>query len=137
MRYASLAAEALIRSYYEAFNRRDWPTFMALLVEGVVHDVNQGGREVGKPAFKAFIERMDKAYAEQVVDLVVMVSKDGRRAAAEFTIQGKYLVADQGMPPARGQKYMLPVGAFFELDGAKIARVTNYYNLQDWLKQVT
>jgi len=129
--------EALIRAYYDAFNRRDWQAFLGLLTEDVIHDVNQGPREVGKAAFRAFIERMNAHYSERVVDLAVMTSQDGRRAAAEFVIEGTYLTADKGLPPARGQKYRLPIGAFFVVDGAKIARVTNYYNLEDWLKQVT
>jgi hypothetical protein len=43
--------------------------------------------------------------------------------------------------PANGQRYVLPGGAFFEIVFDKggaglIARVTNYYNLEDWLAQV-
>ena len=34
------------------------------------------------------------------------------------------------------QRYVLPAGAFFELVDYRIARVTNYYNLNDWLQQV-
>jgi steroid delta-isomerase-like uncharacterized protein len=37
---------------------------------------------------------------------------------------------------ARGQRYVLPAGAFFDIRDGRIARVTNYYNLQDWLRQV-
>ena len=43
---------------------------------------------------------------------------------------------DEGLPPATGQTYFLRVGAFFELRDGKVARITNYYNLQEWLKQV-
>jgi hypothetical protein len=41
------------------------------------------------------------------------------------------------MPPAHGQKYTLPAGAFFTLRDDKIARVSNFYNLPDWLAQVS
>jgi ketosteroid isomerase-like protein len=34
----------LIRRYYAAFNRADWPAMLELLADDVVHDVNQGGR---------------------------------------------------------------------------------------------
>ena len=40
------------------------------------------------------------------------------------------------MPEAIGQRYVLPGGAFFALRDGRIARVTNYYNLQDWIAQV-
>jgi steroid delta-isomerase-like uncharacterized protein len=64
------------------------------------------------------------------------VNTDGSRAAAEYLVSGTYQATDAGLPEARGQKYSLPGGAFFTIRDGKIARVTNYYNLQDWLKQI-
>ena len=67
-----------------------------------------------------------------------MASDDDRRAAAEFTVHGEYLAADEGLPPARGQHYVLPAGAFLALDAeGRITRVTTYYNLADWIAQVS
>ena len=126
----------LIRRYYDAFNAGDMDAFLGLLAEDVVHDVNQGGREVGRGAFARFMERMNRCYREKVTDLVVFASADGARAAAEFTVEGTYLATDGDLPPATGQTYRLPAGAFFEVRGGRIARVTNYYNLPDWLSQV-
>ncbi|MBW8270721.1 ketosteroid isomerase-related protein [Caldovatus aquaticus] len=130
------AAAALVRRYYEAFNAGDRPGMLALLTEDVVHDVNQGGREVGRAAFAAFLAHMDRCYREQVVDLAVMTDPTGTRAAAEFTVLGTYVATDDALPPAAGQRYRLPAGAFFLLREGRIARVTTYYNLQDWLRQV-
>lgn len=127
----------LIRRYYAAFNAGDMATFENLLTDDVVHDVNQGGRETGKAAFRAFMQRMNAAYREHLTDIVVFSSADGTRAAAEFVVNGEYLKSDEGLPPARGQKYRLPAGAFFDVRDGKVARVTNYYNLQDWIAQVT
>ena len=127
---------ALIRSYYDAFNRQDYPAMLALLAPDVAHDINQGSRETGKPKFAAFMQRMDHAYREQISDLVVLADESGRRFAAEFTVLGSYLCADPGFPEAHGQRYQLPAGAFFEVAGGLITRVTTYYNLQDWLAQV-
>ena len=126
----------LINHYYAAFNRQDWEGMLGLLSEDVVHDVNQGAREQGKVAFRAFLARMDRCYSEQVVQLVVMATADGRRAAAEFVIEGTYQATDGDFLPAAGQRYTLPVGAFFDVVDGQITRVTNYYNLQDWLQQV-
>lgn len=130
------ATRQLLETYYAAFNRGDWPGFLSLLTEDVKHDINQGGREVGREAFAQFMQRMNRSYAEQIADIVIMVSPDGARAAVEFTVLGKYLRTDEGLPEARGQTYRLPGGAFFDIRGGKVARVTNYYNLQDWLRQV-
>lgn len=130
------AVHDLIRRYYDAFNAQDMDAFLALLSDDVVHDVNQGRRELGKDVFAGFMERMNRCYREQIVDLCIMTEPEGTRAAAEFTVLGTYVTTDQGLPPARGQSYRLAGGAFFAIRDGKIARVTSYYNLQDWLAQV-
>jgi steroid delta-isomerase-like uncharacterized protein len=132
----SQATLELLERYYAAINAGDWDAFLGLLTEDVVHDVNQGQRERGRTAFASFMQRMNACYSEQIADLVIMSSADGRRAAVEFTELGTYLKTDEGLPPAQGQNYRLPGGAFFEIRGGKVARVSNYYNLQDWLNQV-
>lgn len=127
---------ALVLAYYAAFNRGDRDAMLALLSDDVAHDLNQGAREIGRDAFAAFMARMDRSYREQLRDIVVMASPDGSRAAAEYVVHGEYLADDEGLPPANGQTYVLPGGAFFEIRDGRIARVTNYYNLQDWIAQV-
>jgi steroid delta-isomerase-like uncharacterized protein len=82
------------------------------------------------------MERMNRHYRERLVDIAVMVAPDGARAAAEFTVLGEYISTDEGLPPADGQTYRLNAGAFFVVRDGKVARVTNTYNLQDWLRQV-
>jgi len=129
-------ATEVVLAYYAAFNRGDWACMQAQLADDVVHDLNQGPRETGKAAFAAFQQRMARCYREQLRDVVVLASPDGLRAAAEYVVHGEYLEADEGLPPARGQAYVLPGGAFFELRDGLITRVTNYYNLEDWLAQV-
>lgn len=131
-----MSTESLIQAYYAAFNRQDWEGMLALLTDNVVHDINQGEREEGKEVFRRFLARMDRCYSEQVCGLVVMVNEGGSRAAAEFVIEGTYKATDGDFLAATGQRYTLPVGAFFDVVEGRISRVTNYYNLQDWLKQV-
>jgi steroid delta-isomerase-like uncharacterized protein len=132
----SSQTDALIRAYYDAFNHGDVPGMLALLSDDVAHDINQGGRETGVQAFAAFMARMNENYRERLTDIVVMSAPDGDRAAAEFVVHGTYLKADEGLPPAHGQSYRLPGGAFFTIRDGRIARVTNFYNLPDWLAQV-
>ncbi len=129
-------AANLVRAYLDAFNREDRPAMLALLTEDVAHDINQGGRETGRDAFAAFMARMDRCYRERLADIVVMAEPAGTRAAAEFIVEGEYLASDEGLPPATGQRYRLPAGAFYEIRGGRIARVTMFYNLQDWIRQV-
>jgi len=130
------AAIELLQRYYAAFNHGRWLDFLALLTDDVAHDINQGVRETGREAFGQFMTRMNDCYSEQIEDLVLFAADDGTRAAAEFTVVGRYLRTDTGLPEATGQQYRLPGGAFFEIRDGRVARVSNYYNLQDWLKQV-
>ncbi|WP_017940024.1 nuclear transport factor 2 family protein [Zestomonas thermotolerans] len=130
-------ATELVQAYYAAFNAGDMSSFLDLLTDDVVHDINQGERQVGKAAFAAFMEKMNRCYRERLEDIVIMQNADGSRAAAEFTVHGQYLADDEGLPPAQGQTYVLPAGAFFELRDGKVARISNYYNLNDWIAQVS
>jgi steroid delta-isomerase-like uncharacterized protein len=133
---ARIETAKLIRRYYDAFNAGDSEGMLSFLTDDVIHDVNQGERRQGKDKFRAFNARMTHHYKEELRDIVVLVSKDGARAAAEFNVHGKYLNTDEGLPPAKGQTYVLPAGTFFAIRDGKIARVTTYYNLTDWIAQV-
>lgn len=131
-----MTATELVQAYYAAFNAGDMPAFLDLLSEDVVHDINQGERQVGKATFAAFMDKMNRCYRERLADIVVMQNAAGDRAAAEFVVHGEYLADDEGLPPANGQTYVLPAGAFFEISNGKVARISNYYNLNDWVAQV-
>jgi steroid delta-isomerase-like uncharacterized protein len=131
-----MTATELVQAYYAAFNAGDMPAFLDLLAEDVVHDINQGERQVGKATFAAFMDKMNRCYRERLADIVVMQNAAGDRAAAEFVVHGEYLADDEGLPPANGQTYVLPAGAFFEIRNGKVARISNYYNLNDWVTQV-
>lgn len=130
------SVEGIIQAYYAAFNRGDWDGMCALLSDDVAHDLNQGERQVGRAAFRRFLDRMAHCYREHLRDVAVMIGAGGR-AAAEYVVEGEYVATDEGLPPAQGQRYVLPGGAFFEVRGGQIRRVTNYYNLTDWLRQVS
>jgi steroid delta-isomerase-like uncharacterized protein len=127
---------ALIRRYYERFNAGDVEGFLDMLTDDVAHDISQGGRETGKAAFRKFLEHMNRCYQERVRDLAIMVDDSGKRAAAEFQLDGTYVATDGELPPAKGQKYVLTVGAFFDIRDGKVARISNTYNFRDWLRQV-
>ena len=131
-----MTAAATIKAYYDAFNAGDMQAFLALLDDNVVHGINQGGDQVGKAAFASFMDHMNRCYKETLTDIVIMENGDGTRGAAEFVVNGQYLVTDEGLPEANGQTYRLPAGAFFEIRDGKVARITNHYNLNDWIAQV-
>jgi steroid delta-isomerase-like uncharacterized protein len=129
-------ALALLTRYYAAFNAADWEGMLDCLSDDVAHDLNQGGREMGKAAFRSFLAHMERCYRERLDGIVLMASDDGLFGAAEFMVHGEYLATDEGLPEADGQTYALPAGAFFAFADGKITRVTVYYNLADWCAQV-
>ena len=126
-----------IRRYFDAFNAGDANAMLALVSDDVEHHVNQGDVRKGRAAFAEFCAHMGVSYAEQLRDIVIFASDDGTRGAAEFVVHGTYLQTDPGLPDAHGQTYILPAGSFFALRDGKITRVTTYYNLQDWIRQVS
>lgn len=126
-----------IARYFAAFNAGDTDTMLDCLDDQIAHHVNEGKIRVGKEKFAEFCAHMSRCYKEELTDMVIFSSEDGSRAAAEFIVNGTYLATDEGLPEAKGQTYRLPGGSFFELKDGKISRVTTYYNLADWIAQVS
>ncbi len=126
----------LIDTYFAAFNAGDSQKMESLVADDLVHDVNQGERRIGKDKFWSFNVHMSRCYKERLSEIVLLVTEDGTRAAAEFIVNGTYIDTDNGLPEAHGQSYKLPAGSFFEIRDGHIARITTYYNLQNWIDQV-
>ncbi len=128
---------ALIRRYYDAFNAANPAGMLDCLTDDIEHRVNEGAHRIGKAKFTEFCGHMGLSYREQLKDMMLFANDDGTRAAAEFVVHGEYLKTDPGLPEAHGQTYVLPAGGFFEVKGGKIARITTFYNLNDWIAQVS
>lgn len=131
------AAISLIARYYAAFNAGEAEGMLACVTEDVEHRVNQGEVRHGRARFAEFCGHMGVSYRETLRDIVIFATETGDRAAAEFIVHGTYLQTDPGLPEARGQTYVLPAGAFFDLRGGRIARISTFYNLPDWIAQVS
>ncbi len=127
----------LIQRYYDAFNAGDAAGMLECLTDDIEHRVNEGAHRIGRAKFAEFCGHMGVSYREQLKDMVVFANDDGSRGAAEFVVHGEYLKTDPGLPEARGQRYVLPAGGFFEVRGGRIARITTFYNLNDWVAQVS
>jgi steroid delta-isomerase-like uncharacterized protein len=128
---------SLIQRYYEAFNAGDPAAMLDCLTDDVEHRVNEGGHRIGRAKFAEFCSHMGVSYREELTDMVIFASDDGSRGAAEFIVRGQYLQTDPGLPEAKGQRYVLPAGGFFDIRDGRIARITTFYNLRDWVAQVS
>ena len=129
--------KALIAAYYAAFNAGRTDEMLTYLHDQIEHHVNEGQIRRGKELFREFNAHMTASYKETLTDIVIFANEAGDRAAAEFVVNGAYLQTDEGLPEAKGQTYILPAGTFFTIRDGKIARLTTYYNLADWTRQVS
>lgn len=132
----SLTSHELVARYFSALNERDSRACLALLSDDVQLDINQGPREVGRKAFADYLTRSQRCYRESAEELVILGEPSGRHAACEFTLRGEYLATDDGLPDACGQSYQLLAATFFEIRDGLICRVSQHFNLPDWLAQV-
>jgi steroid delta-isomerase-like uncharacterized protein len=125
----------IIDAYFAAYNQRRWDAMVALCTDDVIHDVNEGGREIGAEPLRDYLERTGRCYEERLEDLAVMTGAAGRYAI-EWTAVGRYVDDDDGLLPARGQHYRLAGGTFLVITADRISRITTYYNLQSFLDQI-
>ncbi|MCR8549820.1 nuclear transport factor 2 family protein [Salipiger sp. P9] len=132
-----MSATDTLQRYFDAFNAKDTEAMLACLATDVAHHVNEGQIRSGKTKFAEFCAHMSHCYDETLTDMVVFEAEDGTRGAAEYIVNGTYLNTDAGLPEAHGQTYRLPAGSFFTLKDGKITRVVTYYNLADWIRQVS
>lgn len=132
-----MTALEIVEQYYEAFNNRNWAGMLALLDPQIRHEVNQGETRIGLEKYESFLKHMDESYEETLKDIVLMSDAGGARIGAEFVVHGIYKKGEEGLPPAYGQSYILPAGAFLEVHNGKITRVTTYYNLPRWIELVS
>lgn len=134
---APQSALATVTAYYAAFNAENPAGMLACVTDAIEHRVNEGGIRRGRDKFAAFCAHMGVSYRERLKDIEIFTNDAGTRAAAEFIVHGEYLKTDSGLPEAQGQTYILPAGSFFELTDGKISRITTFYNLNDWIAQVS
>ena len=132
-----MGARDTIETYFTALNAGETDKMLDCLADDIAHHVNEGQVREGKEKFAAFNDHMTRCYKEELTDMVIFVNEDGTRAAAEFIVNGTYLATDEGLPEAKGQTYRLPAGSFFSLRDGQITRVVTYYNLADWIRQVS
>ena len=126
-----------VTAYYTAFNAENPAGMLACVTDDIEHRVNEADIRLGAAKFADFCAHMGVSYREQLKDIETFVNHSGTRAAAEFTVHGAYLKTDPGLPEAKGQSYILPAGSFFDLKDGKISRITTFYNLNDWIAQVS
>jgi steroid delta-isomerase-like uncharacterized protein len=128
---------AIVQQYYEYFNQKNWEGMLSLLHSEIRHESNQGEVRIGIENFTNFLQKMNECYDEKLTEMVFFTEPSNQRVAVEFVVNGIYKKADDDLPPAYGQTYVLPAAAFLEVKDQKISRVTTYYNLPLWIELVS
>lgn len=127
----------LIKTYFEALNKKDMDKFFSIMSSDVVHDLNQDGVEKGIDKFKIFMKSLNDSFDDQLSHIIILVSDDGKYAAARWIDYGTYFKDEPGFDiKAMNQKYIITGGHFFEIKDNKITHVTTYYNSSDFIKQI-
>lgn len=132
-----MSSLAIAKEYYQHFNQKNWEGMVSLLHPEVRHEPNQGEPRIGLELFKAFMQHMDESYEETLTEMVFFAEPNDERIAVEFVVNGIYKKAEEGLPAAHNQKYVLPAAAFLGFSEGKISRITTYYNLPLWIKLVS
>jgi ketosteroid isomerase-like protein len=75
-------AHALLTKVYDAYNRRDYTAFFALLTPDVDWpDLIDGGRLLGREALRAYWVRNDKLITVDIAVVSIAILSDGRVVA--------------------------------------------------------
>lgn len=123
---------ALIGRFLDASNAGDVEAMLALVGEDVAYDPFDGERAIGREALRWQLGLAARHFDERLSDIAVMTAPGGVRAAAEFTVRGTYRESAEGLPAARGQRYTLAGGMFFEVDEGRISRISAVRNRAQW-----
>lgn len=123
------ATESLLTAFYSAFNNQDWDQVLSMVSDDLVLDLSSEERAWGREALSAHIRRTEQLQREHVFDLTIMTDRTGLRAAVEYTVLGIPLedsVSTPGLYSGKAQSYRTNMGVFFEIDGARISRISQY-----------
>lgn len=127
----------IAKTYFDAFNAKDIDGMLACLSDDVEHHPNGGEIRTGKDNFRQFCKYMALCYDETLVDMVLFESGGGANVTAQYIVKGTYLQTDGMLPLAQGQKYTLPCKSHFLIENGLISKVATFYDIDQWLKQVS
>jgi len=123
------ATESLLTAFYNAFNNQHWDQVLSMVTDDLVLDLSSEERAWGREALSAHISRTEQLHREHVFDITIMTDRTGLRAAVEYTVLGIPLEDSTATPSlytGMAQSYRTNMGVFFEIDGTRISRISQY-----------
>lgn len=121
--------ESLLRRCFDAFNASDHAAILASVSEEVALDIGYGPRETGRDKLRRLLAERAGHFEDRAGDLAIMTDESGVRAAAEFTLRGRYVATAPGFAPASGQSYSVPASILVEVDDGLITRASLHVDM--------
>ena len=127
-------AETTLTQWATLLTTHNTDHFLHLFTEDCIYeDVTFGIVNQGKSAVRAFVEKVFAVHPDFRIDLSSkFVARE--RAAMEWVMTGTHEGDLAGMP-ATHKKFSIRGASVVELDGTRIRRISDYWDLGAFLKQ--
>lgn len=131
----SASMEKMYRDYCASWSSHDAEKLATFFTDDLVYeDVPMNVMQRGKEEFKASWTVFFDACPDFKIELKTVVVS-GDRGASEWTMSGKPVKDLPGLP-ATGKGFSIRGASIFELQGGKIKRNADYWDLVSMLQQV-
>lgn len=128
--------KALVLDWTEALNRRDADAAVAYLTEDcVLVNIGTGQRTVGREAIREDHLALFAMYSDMRIEKTTFLSTGDGHYATEWIMTGVHTGDAPGLP-ATGKPFRISGAGVGEIRDGRIARVTEYWNMAEFLIQV-
>ena len=116
---------SVVQDFAKAFNGRDVPGLLALFTERASYTDNFYGEHAGREKLRAMFERMFHEGRDYTWRMDTVIETPAT-AAAEWTFS--YVVTD-AVPRSEGKTIAFRGMSVFELEGGRVARYREYFDV--------
>ena len=120
------AAKAVVRSFIDAWNRREFDRFELLMGDDAVLHVGGGAVSCGPAGTRAIAEEWTTAFPDWRFDVLALVA-EGDRVVAHMPYSGTHRAEVVGVPPT-GRSCTVDEIVIFRLADGKIAEAWEVYD---------
>ncbi|MBV7410748.1 nuclear transport factor 2 family protein [Maritimibacter sp. DP1N21-5] len=126
------AVRSVVDRSWKAICTGNWEALAEITVDDVIMEFSEATFVRGRADARAFWQYYYANYRMHVTQMNII--PQGNMAAVEATLELTYHTTKPGLPPATGQKIVMPVAVFVTLREGKIARSRFVYSLADWMR---
>lgn len=122
--------------YIDAWNRHDGAGVASFMTEGCVYeDVALGETHTGRDDIRDWVNSMIGQFSSNYHFVTTSFQQSGDAYAAEWTLTGTHDGAEGPMPPS-GKAFTIRGVSIGTVDGGKIAKNTDYWDMAAFLGQI-